>query len=270
MLLSDFHIHTHWSDGKHSIPEVVDFFGLRGFKAIAITDHVCETNSLMGFAAHWLNRSLTQEKFDDYIHEIEREAFRAWTQYKMLVLPGVEITKNALRTQKSAHILGIGVRQWVDPDQSVESVLRSIRGQGGITVAAHPVLTLDPSYIPTLQLWRDRDTLSDLIDAWEVASGTQLFDDVYHSGLPMLANSDLHHVKQMRSWKNLLHAPCTEGGVLQAIRNQDLTFAFHGGQGLINELRLKAVLTTPRLSNQLGLNHSLPHQQGHSREPLTV
>jgi hypothetical protein len=205
----------------------------------------------MGIAAHWLNCSLSKEKFPQYIEEIEREAFRAWKQYKMLLLPGIEVTKNALRTQRSAHILGLGVREWVDPDQSVEGVLRSIKAQGGVTVAAHPVFTLDPTYIPTLQLWKDRANLSDLLDAWEVASGAQLFDEVFHSGLPMLANSDLHHRKQLRSWKTMLECRCQEESVLRSIRNQDVSFAFYGGDSLVNELRLKAFLTSPRRLNTL-------------------
>ena len=39
MLLGDFHIHTTWSDGRHSLPEVVDVFGRTGHDVIAITDH---------------------------------------------------------------------------------------------------------------------------------------------------------------------------------------------------------------------------------------
>lgn len=245
MLLSDLHIHSRWSDGKHSIEEIVNLYGQRGFKVIAITDHVCETTSLFGTVAHWLNRSLTKENFEDYIKEIEVQAARAWQEFRMLVLPGVEITKNALRTQRSAHVLGIGVRKWIDPDQHIVDVLKNIRVQGGVTMAAHPVFTLDPTYLPTLQLWKDRSILEGLIDAWEVASGPQLFEEVFHSGLPMIANSDLHHQKQLRSWKTLLECKCTEASVLRAIKNQDISFAFYGGTSLINDLRLKAVLASP-------------------------
>lgn len=245
MLLTDLHIHSQWSDGKLSVSDIVDLYGKRQFHAIAITDHVCETSSLIGKAAHWLGCSLSKERFGEYINEIELQAARAWKQYRLLVLPGIEITKNALRTQRSAHILGIGVREWVDPNQCIEGVLRSIRSQGAITVAAHPVFTMDPTYMPTLQLWNERAEISELMDAWEVASGAQLFEEVFNSGLPMLANSDLHHQKQLRSWKTLLHAKCTESSILRAVKNQDVSFAFYGGESLVNDLRLRAVLTSP-------------------------
>jgi hypothetical protein len=244
MLLSDFHVHTNWSDGKHSIAEIIDIYGSRGFGVIAITDHVCETKSFMGVAAHWLNRSLTKERFKDYIQMIEQESARAWKQYRMLVLPGVEITKNALRSQKSAHILGLGVRTWIDPDQEISLILKDIRAQGGVTVAAHPVFTLDPSYIPTLQLWRDRQSLSELVDAWEVASGHTLFDEVFKSGLPMLANSDLHHVKQIRSWKTMIDCRKTENAVLRSIKSQDVSFTFYEGSQTNQSLALASVFNS--------------------------
>ena len=241
MLLSDFHIHSHWSDGKHSISELVDLYGQRGFKAIAITDHVCETNSVLGVAAHWLNRCLTKDRFAAYLKDIEIQAHRAWKEYRLLVIPGIEITKNALRSQRSAHVLGLGVRSWIDPDQDILTILKTIRAQGGVTVAAHPVFTLDPSYLPTLQSWRDRSVLGEFLDAWEVASGPELFDEVYQSGLPMLANSDLHHMKQLRSWKTFVASPCRETAILQGIKNQDLTFGFYRGDRVVSDLQLKVI-----------------------------
>ena len=48
MLLADFHIHTTWSDGTLSIPEVVDLFGRAGHDVIAITDHVVNDDTLIG------------------------------------------------------------------------------------------------------------------------------------------------------------------------------------------------------------------------------
>ena len=35
MLLADFHVHSTWSDGSLSIPEVVDLFGKSGHDVIA-------------------------------------------------------------------------------------------------------------------------------------------------------------------------------------------------------------------------------------------
>ncbi len=48
MLLCDFHIHTNYSDGKLTVPEVVDFYGRRGFDCICITDHLADPRRLIG------------------------------------------------------------------------------------------------------------------------------------------------------------------------------------------------------------------------------
>jgi hypothetical protein len=48
MLLCDFHIHTNYSDGKLTAPEVVDFYGQLGFDCICITDHLADPRRLLG------------------------------------------------------------------------------------------------------------------------------------------------------------------------------------------------------------------------------
>jgi processive 1,2-diacylglycerol beta-glucosyltransferase len=48
MLLCDFHIHTNYSDGKLSVPEIIDFYGEHGFDCICITDHLADPKRLIG------------------------------------------------------------------------------------------------------------------------------------------------------------------------------------------------------------------------------
>lgn len=221
MLLCDFHIHSSFSDGHHSIGELVDHYGKAGFDCMAITDHLCEESSLLGLGARFLGRTLTQESFPRYLEEIHREARRAWHQYSMLVLPGVEVTKNHFSNQRSAHYLGIGIEDWIDPDLPITQGLQNLRSKGALTVAAHPLGT-DEFETQTLQLWSSRHTLEPLFDAWEVGSGRKTFPEVMESGLPVLANSDLHHLKQMESWKTLIDAEKTKESIFDAIRHQRL------------------------------------------------
>ena len=222
MLLCDFHIHSHFSDGQHSIADLVDHYGKAGFDCIAITDHLCEESSILGLGARFLGRTLTRQSFPRYLEEIEREADRAWRTYRMLVLPGVEITKNHFSNRHSAHYLGIGISQWINPDLSITEGLEVLRGQGALTVAAHPLGT-DDLETQTLQLWNQRSTLAQYFDAWEVGSGRKTYPEVLESGLPILANSDLHHLKQFESWKTLIEAEKSQRNIFDAIRNQRLT-----------------------------------------------
>lgn len=240
MILADFHIHTNFSDGKLSLSEVVDLYGERGFGAIAITDHLCEHESFLGKAARYLDCSLSKENFPYYLARIQEEAERAWSQYRMVVIPGYEITKNTFSNQRSAHLLALGVTNFIDPHQDIPELCQAIRQSGGISVAAHPVSTRKWEK-QTYHLWDRREELASSFDAWEVASGPVIFEEVLHSGLPLLANSDLHHPKQMQSWKTVLTCERNQGAILEAICRQDLQFHFYQEERSLSSAFLKTM-----------------------------
>ena len=226
MIMADLHVHSNFSDGRMSIPELVDFYGARGFGCIAVTDHVCEDRTFLGKAASYLNCTLTRATFPLYLEILRSEAERAWHQYDMVVIPGFELTKNSWSNHRSAHVLGIGIDSWVSADGDITDLARAIRAQGALAVAAHPVLTrkFEPQ---TLHLGGRREELKDEFDAWEVASGKILFPEVMTSGLPMIATSDLHHAGQINAWKTVLECERHPEAVLEAIRKQRLSFKFY-------------------------------------------
>ncbi len=225
-MLADFHMHSTFSDGALSIPELVDLFGARGFGAIAITDHLCETETLMGRAARYIGRTLTPATFSLYQEILRSEAKRAWQQYEMVVIPGFEISKNSVSNKRSAHILALGVTEWISADQDALSIAREIRQKGGLAVAAHPVPTRK-SEKQTLYLWDQREQLREAFDAWEISNGPYLFDEVLQSGLPILANGDLHQRRQLSSWKTVLDCKRNVGSIFRAIKRQELSYQFY-------------------------------------------
>jgi hypothetical protein len=228
MILADLHVHSTFSDGQMSVAQLVDFYGERGFGCIAITDHICEQRSFLGFAAGALKYTLTAETFARYLETIHEQAERAWSLYKMLVVPGFELSKNSWSNQRSAHILGIGVSKWIPAELGITEITRQLRSQNALAMAAHPVNTglFEPQ---TLHLWNRREELRNEFDAWEVASGRNFFNQVYDSGLPMIATSDLHRSTQMSSWKTMLKVRRGERSVeavLDAVREQKVDFGF--------------------------------------------
>ncbi|PIU00730.1 MAG: phosphotransferase [Bdellovibrionales bacterium CG10_big_fil_rev_8_21_14_0_10_45_34] len=225
MVLGDFHIHSTYSDGQLSIAQLVDLYGNLGFKAIAITDHLCETNSFLGRSAHYLSRTLTEDSFNSYIEEIDSEGERALKKFNMLVLPGFEVTKNSISNHRSAHIVALGARKFISANQSVDEILMEIREQGAISIAAHPVWTRKIEK-QTFHLWDKLEHYKNLFDAWEVASGKHLFHEVQHARLPMIASSDLHHPRQIASWKTVMDKAETKEQVLENIKGQKLDFRF--------------------------------------------
>ncbi len=243
LFLGDFHIHSKNSDGKLSIREIVDLYGRQGFGAIAITDHLCEVNTFLGQSARYLQKTLLSHQFENYLYQISEQAQRAMKIYNMVVIPGVEFTKNSFSHKDSAHILALGIKKFIDPDLNIKDIIEKVHEQDALVVAAHPVATrkMEPQ---TYYLWNNRDELSDKIDAWEVASGAHLFQEVRESGLPMLANSDLHHPRQMSSWKTVLEGERTLKNILNSIKYQNLNFTYYESQ-ILNEslLRESAVQT---------------------------
>lgn len=238
MMLCDFHIHSTFSDGRLDIAQLVDLYGRRGFGAIAITDHLCEERSFLGQTAHFFERTLTRKSFPKYLEILKTEAARAWDQYRMVVIPGYELTKNSLVNQRSAHVVVLGAPEYLSADQDIVCLLKQVRDLGGLSIAAHPVHTghFEPQ---TYFLWSRRAELADKFDAWEVASGARLFDEVLHSGLPLIANSDLHHPRQINSWKTKLRCERHPEAIFQAIRDQEVEFVYYGEPAFGPEVFLK-------------------------------
>lgn len=205
MLLCDFHIHTTRSDGSVDLPEVVDIYGQAGFDVIAITDHVCNSDSTIGSWADRLNKTIVEENFPAYMEAVEREAERARSRYGMLLIPGVEITKDYLSEEASAHVLLLDLRRFVSADLGWQEIFREARRQGALVVACHPHYT-DHEVHDTLYFWNHRQKYAPFFDAWEVANRTDLFSVVSLNNYPILANGDFHKVQHLYSWKTLL--PC--------------------------------------------------------------
>jgi hypothetical protein len=226
MILSDFHIHSNFSDGKHSIPEIVDFYGKRGFGAIAITDHLCEDTTFLGKAAAYLERTLTHANFPFYLEILKSEKKRAWKQYGMVLIPGVEITKNSFSNHRSAHVIGLGISGWINANLPIEEILLELRAQDAVTIAAHPVSNHKIEK-QTLHLWDERALYAPLFDAWEVGSGVHFYDEVARSGLPMIASTDLHRFTQISGWKSFVKSPAKMDLILDAIRTQAVSFHYY-------------------------------------------
>jgi predicted metal-dependent phosphoesterase TrpH len=225
MFLADFHVHSTYSDGCLELAEVVDLFCARGFGAIAVTDHLCGDDTLLGKTAKLLKRTLTPLTLPEYFERLRAEAARAWERYRMVVIPGLELTRNALSKYESAHILALGVEQALPVDVDAFEAAQAVREAGGLAVAAHPVWTRkwEPQ---TYELWERRGDLALAFDAWEVASGPFIFSEVAGTKLPKIASSDLHHPRQMRSWKTVLECERHPEAILHAIKTQAVSFRF--------------------------------------------
>lgn len=219
MLLCDFHIHTTYSDGSVELRRAIDIFGQAGFDVIAITDHVVNGDNSLGKLAHRFRYSVTSGNFYRYIDHITEEAERAKKRYDMLVIPGVEISKNHLTADKSAHILILDIRDFIPACWSYEEIFLEARKQEALIVACHPYYMTPKTDRDTLFLWNNRDRYARFIDAWEIANRDDVFNVVSLKKYPYLANSDFHKPRHLYSWKTLLNCEKKTAAIKQCIKH---------------------------------------------------
>lgn len=106
---ADLHIHSNYSDGRPTIEEILDYVqDQTDLDVIAITDHDEIEGALKA-------AELVKEK-----------------KYRFEVIVGEEVSSN------EGHIVGLFLKKKIEPHQPDHEVLKQIKAQGGITVAAHP------------------------------------------------------------------------------------------------------------------------------------
>jgi processive 1,2-diacylglycerol beta-glucosyltransferase len=221
MLLCDFHIHTNYSDGKLSVPEIIDFYGERGFDCICITDHLADPKRLIGKLSELASLTLGQEQIGEYFAVIERERQRAWRRYKMLVMTGIEFNKDGYTRKTSAHLLGIDLKSPIDASLEIPEIIAKIHSQGGLAVASHPHIMKSEWGKNTLYLWENQEKFAPLLDAWEIANRNNIFNDIGLKRLPFIANSDFHKPKHIYSWKTLIHCEKDCEAIKDCIRRNE-------------------------------------------------
>jgi predicted metal-dependent phosphoesterase TrpH len=199
--------------------EVVDIFGQAGFDVIAITDHVVNSDSSIGKLAHSFNYTVTEDNFGEYIKEIETEGNRALGKYGMLVIPGVEITKNYISSDLSAHLLLIDLVEFIPASCDYETIFSEARRQNSLIVACHPGRMSGLTAKNTFHLWNNRDRFARHIDAWEIANRDDVFNVVSLKKYPYIANSDFHEARHLYSWKTLLDCDKDIDAIKKCIRH---------------------------------------------------
>jgi processive 1,2-diacylglycerol beta-glucosyltransferase len=218
LLLCDLHTHTTYSDGALAVADLVDFYGVRGFDCLCITDHIADPRRFLGKLTQMTNLVLSPKQLDEYFEVIGRERRRAWRKYSMLLMAGLEFNKDGLTPKSSAHLLGVDLREPIDPAMDLPETIAHIHAQGGLAVASHPHRMKTEWGKNTLYLWENQERFAPLIDAWEIANRNNIFTPIGLKRLPFIANSDFHKPKHIDSWKTLLRCEKSPEAVKECIR----------------------------------------------------
>ncbi len=167
---ADLHVHSTYSDGGHDIRSILEHAASHtDLRIVAITDHDTIEGAL--------------------------EARRLGPHYGIEVVVGEEISTTR------GHVLGLFLRERVQPGLSIPETVGEIHAQGGVAVLAHPFDRICNNPMrhhprPTLEDWRSFG-----LDALEGLNGSQLDPlanpraRVLGAGLrlALTAGSDAHH-----------------------------------------------------------------------------
>lgn len=203
---SDLHMHTTWSDGKHSVLEMAQAAKARGLRYIVITDHSASLSIANGLTVERLRQQAAEVRAADaqmgpdfcVLHGTEMEIKADGTlDYPDEVLAELDFVIASLHTSLS------------QPREQVTARLLSAMRNPHVDMIAHPTGRLLP----------DRpgaDLDMDAVLATAVSTGTILeinanphrldLNDVHarraiQLGLPLAINCDAHHADQFE----LLH-----------------------------------------------------------------
>ncbi|MBV8597865.1 MAG: hypothetical protein JO017_03495 [Actinobacteria bacterium] len=214
-LLCELHAHTTWSDGTHTLRELVDLYGQSGFDVLAVTDHATPFDGVR------------PERFPDYLEAIETERERAARLYDLLVVPGLELTYDDPDPLVAGHAVAVGLRSYVELGEGLEPALCAARAHGAALVAAHPYRARRGGPFPsrlTLRWSRDWRRLRDAVDRWELFNRHDLYGWTAERGLPSVANGDFHRPEHLHGWKTLLPVAKNEAAVVGYLRSSRPTF----------------------------------------------
>jgi hypothetical protein len=200
LLLCELHAHTTWSDGALTLTELVDLYGEHGFDVLCITDHSVRLDDPMSSAVDsWT--------WPAYITEIRAEAERAYEQYELVVIPGLELSDNRDDPDLSAHALALGVEQHISVDQGIVEALEAANDLHAVTIAAHPYARGDVTPMrPTRRIASEPEVFRPLLHRYEMFNRDEVFGWVAEAQLAPIASGDVHRAAHIASWKTLL--PC--------------------------------------------------------------
>jgi len=217
-LLCELHAHTRWSDGAHSVRELVDLYGQNGFDVLCITDHLVRVPEGMPRPPG----EITAGAHPWYLEKIETEAARGRLLYDLLVIPGLELTYEDTDPCRAAHAVAVGLRELVDLEPGLDGALETARGAGAALIAAHPYRPDQPNDTPrTTCRWAvDREQSARLVDRFELFNRHHLFDWVAEDRLPAIASGDFHRLEHLRTWKTLLPCAKEEAAVIDYLRSE--------------------------------------------------
>src|ERR671935_3026049 len=217
-LLCELHAHSTWSDGDLDLPALVDLYGAAGFDVLAVTDHVLRPDRLWQAGTR---HSVSRLNYGAYVAQLDEEAERAAALYGLLVLPGLELTFDALDARRGAHALALGIRRFVGLENGLDDALAEARAAGAVLIGAHPYTLAASVGAPrtTARFAEEPEWAWEALDRFEICNRHDFFEWVARARLPVIASGDFHRLEHLTTWKTLVPTEKSEAAVIDYLRS---------------------------------------------------
>ncbi|MFJ8063260.1 DNA polymerase/3'-5' exonuclease PolX [Psychrobacillus sp. NPDC096426] len=198
----DFHMHSTWSDGAHSIEEMVEASRAKGYSHIVITDHSDYLKVANGLSKERLLKQI------ETIHELNNQysdiEIFAGTEMDILPDGSLDFDDNLLK-QLDFVIASIHSSFSQPQDKIMERLNNAIKNPY-VHMIAHPtgrIIEQRNGYnpdVPTLIEWaKENGKILELnANPYRLDLQTEYLKLAQEKGVPIAINTDAHHTQQLK------------------------------------------------------------------------
>lgn len=198
----DFHMHSTWSDGAHSIEEMVEACRVKGYSHMVITDHSNYLKVANGLSKERLLNQI------DIIHSLNEKYtdIEIFTGTEMDILPDGSLDfEDDVLSQLDFVIASIHSSFSQPQEKIMERLLNALKNPY-VHMIAHPtgrIIEQRDGYnpdVPTLIKWaKENGKILELnASPYRLDLNTEYLKLAQENGVPIAINTDAHHIDQLK------------------------------------------------------------------------
>ncbi|WP_144510981.1 DNA polymerase/3'-5' exonuclease PolX [Bacillus sp. FJAT-22090] len=198
----DFHMHSTWSDGAHSIEEMVEASRVKGYTHIVITDHSDYLKVANGLSKERLLKQI------EIVHELNNKYtdIEIFAGTEMDILPDGSLDFDDEILKQLDFVIASIHSSFSQPQEKIMERLYNAIKNPYVHMIAHPtgrIIEQRNGYnpdVPTLIEWaKDYGKILELnANPYRLDLQTEYLKLAQEKGVPLAINTDAHHINQLK------------------------------------------------------------------------